>query len=205
MMKKLDRKCLHLMKIAGALAIYREMGTSVLFCDKERENPPLSPPSLVRVILPSFQFHLFLLSSSSRLGPLTTLSTAPQPPASPKSPTPFIPIITFGASVRFGAAERTVSLLPPSKRSSWTGLPLTMPVRETTPLATRGGAKAIKRAVNLESRPVNDDSNDGDYGHRSEYKACGISSQRGRLRLGGGRYRRKKGFHTSREAVRVYA
>ena len=40
-----------------------------------RKNPPLSLPSLVRVIQPSLQFHLFLLSSSSRLGPLTTLST----------------------------------------------------------------------------------------------------------------------------------
>ena len=82
------------MKITGALAIYREMGTSVLFATRReleyRKTPPLSLPSLVRVILPSLLFHLFLLSSSSRLGPQTTISTAPQSPASPKSSTPFI-------------------------------------------------------------------------------------------------------------------
>ena len=52
-----------LLKIAGALAIYREMETSVLFATRKEEleykkKPPLS--LLVRVIPPSFQFHLFL-------------------------------------------------------------------------------------------------------------------------------------------------
>ena len=96
---------LGVMKIAGALAIYRGMGTSVLFATKKgelefRENPPLSIPPLVKVIPPSFHFHLFL-SCYTRLGPLTTLSTAPRPPASPKSSTFFIFITHKAAHPRF--------------------------------------------------------------------------------------------------------